>query len=121
MIKNWSYITKISDNKPVTVLKVKTDDNITIEGEFELPPLAQLTNDEQVFVAVFIKSHGSIKEMEKHFGVSYPTIKNRLNKISSQLDFVSVETTEKGENPLDLLEQGQIDIEETIKRLNKGE
>ena len=52
-------------------------------GRFELPPLAQLPFEEQVFVAAFVKSHGSIKEMERLFGVSYPTIKNRLNRISA--------------------------------------
>lgn len=45
---------------------------ITIEGEFELPPLARLTSEEQVFVMVFLRCEGTIKEMEKAFGVSYP-------------------------------------------------
>ncbi len=38
-----------------------------------------------------MRCHGSIKQMEKYFGVSYPTIKNRLNKIGSQLSFVEIE------------------------------
>ena len=101
MKKEWSHITKIADNKQVTVTKVYIDDlDISVEGQFELPPLAKLSSDDQVFVAVFVKCHGSIKEMEKHFGVSYPTIKNRLNQIGSQLDFVTVETSEHYENPL---------------------
>jgi len=41
--------------------------------------------EDQVFVAAFLRSHGSIKEMEQVFGVSLSTIKARLNRISAQL------------------------------------
>ena len=63
---------------------------IAIEGEFDLPPLSSLTAEEQVFVAAFVKCHGSIKQMEKLFGISYPTVKNRLNALGNKLDFVDV-------------------------------
>jgi hypothetical protein len=36
-------------------------------------------------VSEFVRSHGSIKDMEKAFGISYPTVKNRLNRIIDQL------------------------------------
>ncbi len=120
MNKDWSYVTKITENKPITVIKVKTDDNITIEGQFELPPIAQLSQDDQVFVAVFVKSHGSIKEMEKHFGISYPTVKSRLNRIGSQLDFVEVETTVERVGVLEKLERGEISVDDAITELKKG-
>ena len=56
-----------------------------------MPPLARLAGDDQVFVAAFIRCHGSIKQMEKFFGVSYPTIKNRLNRIGAQLPFAEID------------------------------
>ena len=121
MKKEWTYLTKMTENKPIMVTKVKTEDDITIEGEFELPPLAQLSSDDQVFVAVFVKSHGSIKEMEKYFGVSYPTIKNRLNQIGSKLDFVEVETTVEKESVLEKLEKGKITVTDAIELLKKGD
>jgi len=40
---------------------------------------------------VFVRSHGSIKEMERTFGISYPTVKNRLNRISAQLELVETD------------------------------
>lgn len=61
------------------------------ERAFELPPLAQLPADDQAFVTAFVRSHGSIKQMEKLFGVSCPTIKNRLNRIGALLPSVEVE------------------------------
>ena len=122
MKKEWTFLAQLTGNKAITVEKVRIDeDNVAIEGSFDLPPLSKLSFDEQVFVAVFVKCHGSIKEMEKHFGVSYPTIKNRLNRIGAQLDFVEVEETSHKASPIDLLEQGELTVEETIRLLEKGD
>ena len=56
-----------------------------------MPPLARLTAEDQIFVAAFVRCHGSIKQMEKFFGVSYPTIKNRLNRIGALLPFAEID------------------------------
>ena len=120
MKKDWSYLTKITGGKPVTIERVRIDsEELAIEGRFELPPLARLKAEDQVFVAVFIKSHGSIKQMEKHFDVSYPTIKSRLNRIAEQLDFVEVESEPDRSGILDRLDSGEINVEEAIKLLGK--
>ncbi|MFH2055696.1 MAG: DUF2089 family protein, partial [bacterium] len=78
----------------------------------------------QVFVAAFVRSHGSIKQMEKLFGVSYPTIKNRLNEIGNRLKFVAVDAAPPPEpepegDPLDRLEAGEISAAEAIELLKK--
>ena len=70
----------------ITSVRLETG-GVAIEGEFELPPLARLRYEDQVFVSEFVRSHGSIKDMEKAFGVSYPTVKNRLNRIADQLSW----------------------------------
>jgi hypothetical protein len=95
-------------------------EGVTIEGHFDLPPLARLTSEDQVFVAVFVKSHGSIKQMEKYFGISYPTVKNRLNRIGDQLRFVDVESTANRSEVLERLAKGDIGVEDALKEL-KGE
>lgn len=125
MKKDWEQLTKLTGDRPLTVQKVAIDgQDIAIEGEFELPPLAQLKADDQVFVAVFVKCHGSIKQMEKHFGISYPTVKNRLNRISERLDFVDVETLDEAPVSSDVLaqlERGEIAVEDAIEQLSRGE
>jgi hypothetical protein len=88
--------------------------DVAIEGPFELPPLAQLSADDQVFVAAFVRCHGSIKQMEKFFGVSYPTIKNRLNRIGAQLPFMEVE-------PVSEPEPTRASPTELLSRLERGE
>src|SRR6185503_12665102 len=98
---------------------------VAIEGPFTLPPLARLTAEDQVFVAAFVRCHGSIKQMEKYFGVSYPTIKNRLNKIGSQLSFVEIEHGSETDPPqtrseiLDRLSRGELTIAQALERLKE--
>ncbi len=121
MKRDWAYLTSMTGGKPITIRRVGIDgEDIAIDGEFELPPLARLRAEDQVFVAVFVKSHGSIKQMEKQFGISYPTVKSRLNRIAEQLDFVDVETVSEPQNEiLDRLDRGEISVDEALNALGK--
>jgi hypothetical protein len=67
----------------------------------------------------FMRSEGVIKEMERVFGVSYPTIKSRLARISGQLQFVETLPTSKKQEVVDALERGEISAKEAIERLSK--
>ena len=79
MLKDWNELTRLTQGQPIAIERVRlTDSDISIEGSFELPQLARLNLEDQVFITAFVRSHGSIKEMEQVFGVSYPTIKGRL-------------------------------------------
>lgn len=87
-----------------------------------MPPLQRLSFEDQVFVGEFVRAHGSIKHMEKAFGVSYPTIKNRLNRIAGQLQLVQIDqapATQATDDVLDLLERGDIDAAEAAERLRR--
>ena len=95
---------------------------ISVEGEFSLPELAKLSLDDQVFVTAFLRSHGSIKEMEQVFGVSYPTIKARLNRVAGQLEFVETVDTAPSRSRAEVLERlknGEITAEEAIRALEE--
>ena len=81
MTHEWHDLTDLTGDREFVVTNVRLKDSgIAIEGEFEIPLLAGLRYEDQVFVGEFVRCHGSIKHMEKAFGVSYPTIKNRLNR-----------------------------------------
>jgi len=56
-----------------------------VEGSFPLPLLASLPRDDQQFILDFVKSSGSLKEMARLLGVSYPTVRNRLDEIIARL------------------------------------
>lgn len=123
MVNEWHDLTDLTGERDFVVTGVRLKDSgITIDSEFELPPLARLRYEDQVFVGEFVRSHGSIKQMEKAFGVSYPTIKNRLNRIAAQLQLVQVEVepaAEPRDEVLDLLERGEITAEEAAERLRR--
>ena len=120
MASDWTELTKMTQGKGFNVTRAKLkNSDIVIEGEFELPSLARLTYEDQVFVAAFIRHHGSIKQMEASFGVSYPTIKNRLNRIAGQLQLVQVTPLSKKEAILAQLESGEITPAEAIERMKK--
>ncbi|MFZ0033854.1 MAG: DUF2089 family protein [Sedimentisphaerales bacterium] len=52
-----------------------------IQGQYELPLLSRLSIDDQGFILEFIKASGSLKEMARLLGLSYPTVRNRLDEI----------------------------------------
>ena len=101
------------------IVSFLTMTGIAIEGSFSLPPLANLSAEDQVFVMAFIRCHGSIKDMEQMFGISYPTVKNRINRIAGQLEFVEIERVSPKEEVIFELERGDITAEEAIRRLSK--
>jgi hypothetical protein len=120
MAKEWQELTKMTQGKPVTVERVRVvDSDIAIEGSFTLPPLANLSAEDQVFVMAFVRCSGSLKEMEEMFGISYPTVKNRLNRIAGKLEFVEIVKISPQEEVLGELERGDISAEEAIRRLQK--
>jgi len=120
--KDWHELTRLTQGAPLIVERVRiAETGIALEGAFALPQLAQLTVEDQVFVAVFVRAHGSIKEMEQVFGVSYPTVKSRLNRIAQQLSFVESApapppATLRGE-VLDQLQRGEITAAEAESAL----
>jgi len=116
----WQQLTEFTQNQQIRIERVKiVETDIAIEGNFELPPLAKLTMEDQVFVAAFVKSHGSIKEMEKLFGVSYPSIKNRLNRISKAFDFIGLAPAAPVGDVLENLEKGEISFDQAMEALKK--
>jgi hypothetical protein len=120
MSQDWQTLTRLTGGAPIQVERVRViDQDVAIEGQFELPALAQLSAEDQTFVAAFVRCHGSIKQMEKFFGVSYPTIKNRLNRIGGQLPFVEIDQHEAppASDLLDRLERGELTVEQVLERL----
>jgi hypothetical protein len=118
MAKDWYDLTRMTQGSPLLIERVRLrNEGIAIEGSFELPPLAQLPAEDQVFVAAFVRCHGSIKQMEEWFGVSYPTIKNRLNRITERIGLVEVGPVQSRTDVLSQLERGEISVKEAKERL----
>jgi len=116
--QDWQALSELTRGRPIVVERVRLiEQGVAIEGAFELPRLAQLAAEDQVFVAAFVRSHGSIKEMEQVFGVSYPTIKARLNRIAASLEFVETDPTPSRDEVLARLARGEITADQAISEL----
>ena len=100
---------------------VCSDCDVAMEGRFEISPLARLSAKDQLFVTVFLQVNGSLKAMEKVFGISYPTVKNRLASVSSQLPRVqgvdSDYSSKTDPELLDKLESGELSVSDVLDRL----
>ena len=126
--KYWNELTQLTQGQSFAIERVRlTGRDICIEGSFELPQLARLTLEDQVFVTAFIRCHGSLKEMERVFGISYPTVKSRLNRIAGSLEFVETDVVDTNvHNPgaaagraeiLGRLERREISPQDAIRQL----
>ena len=117
---DWQELTRLTQGQPIIVERVRlTERDVAIEGAFELPQLARLSAEDQVFVIAFLRSHGSIKEMEQVFGVSYPTIKARLNRIAGSLEFVETNPAPPRAEILERLQRGEISATDAIRKLEE--
>ena len=116
---------QIPDKDPVSggelyVSELASDDSgITIRGRFAVPRYARLDADQQKFLETFLRCRGVMSSVEKELGISYPTVRARLDQVLESLDLKpakSVEEKERARNDrnevLDQLERGEITAEE---------
>ena len=125
--RDWQVLTKLTGGAAFQIERVRLlEADVAIEGQFDVPPLALLSAEDQIFVAAFVRCHGSIKQMEKFFGVSYPTIKNRLNRIGALLPFAEIDPAPEPERAttgelLSRLERGEINVKDVLSQLRKAD
>ena len=89
--------------------------NITIEGDLTLSNLASLSSEQQHFIEIFVLSNGNLKDMANKLGVSYPTLRRRLDSVIEALSGKSVSNKEERSKILDEIEEGKITPEEAAK------
>lgn len=99
--------------------------NSTLEGQFAPCKFCQLPPDQLEFIEVFIKCRGNIKDVEKELGISYPTVRGRLDNVVQALGYkVEVsdpqEERENRKEILDALDRGEITSQEAAGRLKKA-
>ncbi|MCM3213538.1 DUF2089 domain-containing protein [Niallia taxi] len=111
-------------SKQLKITKLQcTHCHTTIENEFELSNFASLNSEQLSFIETFLKCRGNIKEVEKDLGISYPTVRGKLDDIISSLGYSTAKKVEKIDRKkiILMLEQGEITAEEAIGILNGEE
>ncbi|MBS3938628.1 MAG: DUF2089 domain-containing protein [Peptococcaceae bacterium] len=95
----------------------------SLSGDFEPCRFCALTNEHKSFLEVFIKSRGNIKDVERELGISYPTVRSRLDNVLVALGFRVDATDERADLPqkrkdiLESLSRGELSADEAVKLL----
>lgn len=98
--------------------------NTRISGNFKMCKFCSLSDEHKYFAEVFIKNRGNIKEVEKELGISYPTVRGRLDALIRALGYPvdsaadqadAKEYAEKRMEVLDKLARGEISATEAAR------
>jgi hypothetical protein len=89
--------------------------NISIEGDFYTSPLFSLSEEHQTFIELFLLSSGSLKEMAQILGITYPTVRTRLNEIIMSLKSEMKDREDYKNNLLEKVDQGKISPEKAAQ------
>jgi hypothetical protein len=89
-----------------------------IESDFEFSKFELFNKEQMNFIEVFLKCRGSIKEVEKELGVSYPTVRSKLDDIIRTMGYeIKDEKNKDMKEIIDKLEKGEIDPDEALKKI----
>lgn len=92
----------------------------TIRGDFPIDKLLLLSDEDKEFLIVFLRSRGNIKEVQERLNISYPTAKNRLDKLLISLGLYDTSNRPKEKEILDLLERGEISVDEAVRLIKEA-
>ena len=89
-----------------------------LHGTFSLCRFCLVNEKERQFIETFLRCRGSIKDVEKALGVSYPTVRNMLDQALRSLGLFDEPTGGSRREILEQLEAGKLSTEEAMQRLN---
>jgi hypothetical protein len=89
----------------------------TVQGEFPINKLLSLSDEDSKFLIIFLRSRGNIKEVQERMNISYPTVKNRLDKLLITLGLFDESEGLNEKEILATLERGEITAAEAVKLL----
>ncbi len=104
--------------EPVKLKCVACD--LTLKGRLPATRLTLLSQDQQHFVEVFLVARGNIKEVEKELGISYPTVRKRLDDVVQGLGHAPPAERMEREEILDAIDKGEITAKEGMTLLKEG-
>lgn len=95
-----------------------------VEGHFELSKFSRLDAEQQAFLDLFLRARGNVKEVERALGLSYPTVRARLDSLLSTLGYAvdsdsRAEISKRRREILDELDAGKINAEDALRKLRE--
>ena len=97
------------------------ESGVVIRGKFRLPQGATLDEDQQAFLKVFLRARGVISSVEKELGISYPTVRGRLDSLLDSMGLAPLKVDQKRQEKkrqiLKELEEGKLTAAEAKKKM----
>jgi hypothetical protein len=93
--------------------------DLQLEGQFEIPGILSLDPGDLEFVLRFVRASGSLKEMARIEGKSYPTIRARLNEIIADLGDAPIPVEMKQNQILDAIASGEMTAAQGAQKLKE--
>lgn len=85
--------------------------DLRVRKDFSPCEFCQLPEDDYEFLKIFLRAQGRITDMEKILGISYPTIKTKIDNLLKKLGLLPIE---EGKDPLEALAQGKLSVDEAV-------
>lgn len=108
-------------NSKLKIAKLKCNKcGTVIENDFEFSKFEYLGEEQLNFMEVFLKCRGNIKDVEKELGISYPTVRAKLDEVVSSLGYAVVRKPAiSSKEILDMLEKGEISAEQAVNMMKE--
>ncbi|GAI05314.1 unnamed protein product [marine sediment metagenome] len=87
-----------------------------MKKDFSPCEFCQLPEDDYEFLKIFVRTQGKITDIEKILGISYPTIKAKIDDLLKNLKLSPIE---EKQDPLDALSQGKLSVDEAVAILKQ--
>ena len=120
-------MTELSTRCPYCFAKVRVKTllceacGVEVSGRFEVPGFLELSAEQQRFATEFLLASGSLKEMARKFGISYPTVRARLDRIIECLQGAKSADEERRAAILDAVEEKRISTHKASALLAEAE
>ncbi|MDX2066343.1 MAG: DUF2089 family protein [Fimbriimonadaceae bacterium] len=105
------------------------ESGVVLRGQFAIPRFARLDHEQSQFLEVFLRNRGVLSSVEKELGISYPTVRTRLDALLAALDLAPARTERAERAPgmrheakseiVEMLERGEITPQEAKTRLEE--
>ncbi len=89
-----------------------------VSGEFEIDNFSKLDKEDKEFIELFLQKRGSIKDVGEEIGISYPTVRNRIDKIVAKLGG-KIDKKSHRLDILNMLDNGEISPEKAKELLEE--
>ena len=89
-----------------------------VSGEFEMDNFSRLDKEDKEFIELFLQKRGSIKDVGEEIGISYPTVRNRIDKLVAKLGG-KVDKKASRIDILNMLDNGEITADQARELLEE--